>query len=221
MNGKDITFDVNGQSTAGYLALPSQPDAPGVIVLHAWWGLNSTFKNLCDRLAAEGFAAFAPDMKLGNIARTIDEAKQQMPENEVEQIYPIVTAALDFFRNQPEIRKGPLSVIGFSMGATWALVLASERPKYIGKVVLFYGNYEGMDVSNIRADVLGHFSDIDEWEPLEGVRATEAALQAAGLKPTFHIYPNKAHWFFEPDRPEFDPQAAELAWTRTLEFLRR
>jgi carboxymethylenebutenolidase len=106
------------------------------------------------------------------------------------------------------------------MGATWALILASERPEDIGKVVLFYGNYEGMDVSNIRADVLGHFSDIDEWEPLEGVRATEAALQTIGLKPTFHIYSNKAHWFFEPDRPEYDPEAAELAWRRTLEFLR-
>jgi carboxymethylenebutenolidase len=221
MSGQDITFDVNGQPTAGYLALPSAPDAPGVIVLHAWWGLNSTFKNLCDRLASEGFAAFAPDLKNGQIAGTIDEAKQQMPENEVEQIYPIVIAALDFIRSRAEIRKAPLSVIGFSMGATWALVLASERPEDIGKVVLFYGNYEGMDVSNIRAEVLGHFSDIDEWEPLEGVHATEAALQTAGLKPTFHVYPNKAHWFFEPDRPEYDRESAELAWKRTLEFLRK
>jgi carboxymethylenebutenolidase len=220
MSGHELTFDVNGQSTAGYLALPSVPDAPGVIVLHAWWGLNSTFKNLCDRLASEGFAAFAPDLKLGKVATTIDEAKQQMPENEVEQIYPIVIAALDFFRHQPEVRKEPFAVVGFSMGASWALVLASERPEDIGKVVLFYGNYEGMDVSNIRAEILGHFSDIDEWEPLEGVRATEAAMQTAGLKPAFHIYPNKAHWFFEPDRPEYDPGSADLAWKRTLEFLR-
>lgn len=221
MSGQDVTFEVNGQPTAGYLALPPASDAPGVIVLHAWWGLNSTFKNLCDRLASEGFAAFAPDFKLGMVARTIDEAKQQMPKNEVEQVYPIVIAALDFLRSQPEVRKEPLAVIGFSMGATWALVLASERPQDIGKVVLFYGNYEGMDVSNIHADILGHFSDIDEWEPLEGIRATEAAMQTAGLKPVFHIYPNKAHWFFEPDRPEYDPESANLAWTRTLEFLRR
>jgi carboxymethylenebutenolidase len=220
MSGQDVTFDVKGQATAGYLALPAVPDAPGVIVLHAWWGLNQTFKSLCDRLAAEGFAAFAPDLKNGEIATTVDEAKQQMLQNETEQLYPVVMAALDFFRDQPGVRKGPLSVIGFSMGAAWSLVLASERPQDIGRVVLFYGNYEGMDVSNIRADVLGHFSDIDEWEPLEGVRATETALQEAGRKPTFHIYPNKSHWFFEPDRPEYDPQSADLAWKRTLEFLR-
>jgi carboxymethylenebutenolidase len=220
MSRQDITFNVNGQPTAGYLALPSAPDAPGVIVLHAWWGLNPTFKSLCDRLASEGFAAFAPDLNNGKIARTVDEAKQLMPENDDEQRHPIVAAAPDFLRGRPEVRKGPSSVIGFSMGAAWALVLASERPRDIGKVVLFYGNYEGMDVSNIRADVLGHFSNVDEWEPLEGVRATETAMRTTGLKPTFHIYPNKAHWFFEPDRPEYDPEAAELAWNRTLEFLR-
>jgi len=221
MKGQDITFDANGKPVKGYLALPAESNAPGVIVLHAWWGLNSVFKSLCDKLASEGFVAFAPDLKNGKIARSIDEAKQQMPENELEQCYPVVIGATEFLRNQPEVRKGPLAVIGFSMGAAWALVLASERPQDIGKVVLFYGNYEGMDFSKIRADILGHFSDIDEWEPLEGVRATETAMQAVGLNPTFHLYPNKKHWFFESDRPEYDPEAAGLAWNRTLEFLHK
>jgi carboxymethylenebutenolidase len=220
MNGKDITFNVDGKSVAGYLAVPAQPNAPGVILLHAWWGLNSIFKDLCDRLASEGFVAFAPDLYNGKIAKTIDEAKQLMPENEEEQIHPIVAVAPDFLRDRPEVSKDPLSVIGFSMGAAWALVLASERPEDIGKMVLFYGNYEGLGVSKIRADILGHFADMDEFEPLEGVRATEAAMRTARLSPTFYVYPDTKHWFFENDRPEFNPQAAELAWTRTLEFLR-
>jgi len=221
MSGQDITFDVNGKAAAGYLALPKQTNAPGVIVLHAWWGLNSVFKNLCDRLASEGFAAFAPDLNNGKVARTVDEAKEMMPENEDEQRHPIVAAAPDFLRGMPEVRKEALAVIGFSMGAAWSLVLASERPEIIRKVVLFYGNYEGMDFSKIRAEIIGHFSDVDEFEPLDGIRATEADLRTAGLKPTFHIYPQQAHWFFENDRPEFNPQAAELAWKRTLEFLRK
>ncbi|HJS19608.1 MAG TPA: dienelactone hydrolase family protein [Anaerolineales bacterium] len=221
MNGQNVTFEVDGKSANGYLSLPAQPDAPGVIVLHAWWGLNQIFKSLCDRLASEGFVAFAPDLNEGRVAKTIEEAKQMMPDNEEEQRHPIVAAAPDFLRSRPEVRQGPLSVIGFSMGAAWSLVLASERPEDIGKVVLFYGNYEGMDVSNIRADVLGHFAETDEWEPMEGIRATEAAMQTVGLQTMFHIYPNMSHWFFEEDRPEFDPQAAEVAWKRTLEFLRK
>ena len=58
-------------------------------------------------------------------------------------------------------------------------------------------------------------------EPLDVVRATEADMRVVGLDPTFHIYPNTKHWFFEEDRPEFDPQIAELAWKRTIEFLRK
>lgn len=220
MSGKDITFDVNGQTTTGYLAVPAQPDTPGVIVLHAWWGLNSVFKKLCDRLAAEGFAALAPDLNNGKVAKTIEEAKQLMSERNLEQQQAIVTTAPDFLRGRPEVRKEALSVIGFSMGAAWSLVLASERPADIRKVVLFYGSYYGMDFTKVQADILGHYADTDEWEPLDDTRAMETDMRTAGLKPTFHIYPNTKHWFFEEDRPEYDPQAAGLAWERTLEFLR-
>ena len=220
MNGEDITFEVAGKSANGYLALPSQANAPGVIVLHAWWGLNEFFKRLCDRLAAEGFVAFAPDLNEGKVAQTIDEAKQIMSKSDSERKQAIVATLPDFLRSRPEVRKDAFALIGFSMGAAWSLVLASERPEDIRKVVLFYGS-EGADFAKIKAEILGHYSDADEWEPMDGIHAMEADMRTAGLKPTFHIYPQLAHWFFEEDRPEFDPQAAELAWRRTLEFLRK
>ncbi|HET9912777.1 MAG TPA: dienelactone hydrolase family protein [Anaerolineales bacterium] len=220
MNGKDITFDVNGQAVAGYVVMPEQASAPGVIVLHAWWGLKPFFKKFCDRLAGEGFAAFAPDLNNGKIAKTIDEAKQLMSERNQEQQQATVTAASDFLRARPGVRKEALAVIGFSMGAAWSLVLASERSVDVSKVVLFYGSYYGMDFAKVRADILGHYADHDEWEPLDDVRGMEKDMRAAGLKPTFHFYESTLHWFVEEDRPEYDPQAARLAWTRTLEFLR-
>ena len=101
MSGNDVTFDVNGKPTNGYLALPAKSNAPGVMVLHAWWGLNSVFTGVCDRLASEGFVAFAPDLYDRKIAKTVDEAKQLMPENEWEQCHPIVIAATEFLRNRP------------------------------------------------------------------------------------------------------------------------
>ena len=219
MSGQDITFDVDSQPAAGYLATPAQPNAPGVIVLHAWWGLNPFFKSLCDRLASEGFVVFAPDLNNGKVAKTVDEAKQLMSEVEFERKQAIVDALVDFMRGRPELQKGPLSLIGFSMGAAWSLVLASQSPEDIGKVILFYGIGDA-EISKIKAEIMGHYSDVDEWEPLDGIRAMEADMRAAGLNPIFHIYPNKSHWFFEADRPEYDPEAAQLAWTRTLEFLR-
>jgi carboxymethylenebutenolidase len=220
MNGQDIAFDVDGKPANGYLAIPEQSSAPGIIVLHAWWGLNPFFKSLCDRLAAEGFVAFAPDLNEGMIATTIDEAKRIMSELSFERKHAVAEALVDFMRGRPEVRREPLSVIGFSMGAAWCLVLASEHPEDIGKVVLFYG-VEGIDFNKIKAEVMGHYSDTDEWEPIEGIRAMEADMRSAGLTPNIHIYPNVSHWFFEDDRTEFDPQAAEVSWKRTIEFLRR
>ena len=220
MNGKDITFDANGKAANGYLALPAQSDAPGVIVLHAWWGLNSIFKDLCDRLASEGFATFAPDVNSGHVAQTIDEAKQIMSESDDQRKFDIVTAAPDFLRNQPGVRKEPLSVIGFSMGAAWALVLAGARPEDIRKIVMFYGAGEA-EYAKLKVDVLGHFAEKDEWEDEKYINAMHEDMKAAGLKTEFNVYPGTSHWFFENDRPEYDPQASDLAWRRTLEFLRK
>ena len=219
MSGQDIKFEVDGQSALGYLALPTQPNAPGVVVLHAWWGLNPFFKSLCDRLAAEGFAAFAPDLYEGKLAKTVDEAKQLMSETKSERKQAIVSASPEFLRNRSDVQEKALSVIGFSMGAAWALVLASQKPADIHKVVLFYG-VESTEFSNIRAEIIGHYSDTDELEPLDGVRVMESEMRAAELNPTFYIYPNLKHWFFEKNRPEYDSEAAELAWRRTLDFLR-
>jgi carboxymethylenebutenolidase len=220
MSGQDIIFDVNGKPANGYLSLPSQTNAPGVIVLHAWWGLNPFFKSLCDRLAGEGFAAFAPDLNEGKVASTIDEAKQIRSESDFERQHAVATAAPDFLRSQSRVQQDPFALIGFSMGAAWSLVLASERPADFHKAVLFYGAGEG-DFAKVKAEILGHYSDTDEWEEIDYVRSMEKEMRNAGMKTNFHIYPQMPHWFFEEDRPEFNPQAAELAWTRTLAFLRK
>jgi carboxymethylenebutenolidase len=220
MSGQEVAFNPNGKPARGYLAFPGEANAPGVIVLHAWWGLNPFFTSLCDRFASEGFVAFAPDLNDGKVAQTVDEARQIMSEADFERRHAIATAALEFLRARPEVRKEAFALIGFSMGASWSLALSSERPDAIRKVVIFYGT-EGANFSRIKAEVLGHFSDADEWEPMDGVLAMEADMRTAGIDPAFYTYPGTSHWFFEEDRPEYDPGAADQAWTRTLEFLRR
>jgi carboxymethylenebutenolidase len=216
----DIEFDVNGKPVSGYLAVPYQSNRTGVIVLHAWWGLNSFFKEFCDRLAAKGFFAFAPDLNEGRVATTVEEAKEIMSSLDSQRKYDVAMAAVDFMRVRPDVGKGPLSLIGFSMGGAWSLVLAEERPEDIHKVVLFYGAGEG-DYTKMKTEIMGHFSDTDEWEDIDYVRSMENDMRSAGLKTNFYIYPQLPHWFFEPDRPEFNPEAAELAWQRTLEFLNK
>lgn len=211
------------QQPDGYLALPPAGSGPGVLFLHAWWGLNDTVKAICDRLAEAGFVVFAPDLYHGKIADTIPEAEalgSALDANHLQAKAEIAEAArfLDERSGQPE--RG-LAVIAFSLGAYYALHLAAADPERIASVVLFYGAGGG-DFSRSRAAYLGHFAEHDEYEPPASVAELEEELRRAGRPVTFHVYPGTGHWFFEPDRPDaYNPEAARLAWERTLAFLRR
>lgn len=210
----EIGLNVNNKKVKAYLA---NGGGPGVLLLHAWWGLKPAFKEMCDHIAAQGYTVLAPDMRDGQLATTIDDAKALMEKSDGDFIGQVVFTAKDHLR---EMTKGKIGLVGFSMGAAWALIVASTTPDQIGATVLFYGN-EGVDVSRITSKVMGHFSDNDEWEPNEWVEKTFGEMKSAGVDHTLHIYPGVAHWFMESDRPEYDSAAAQLAWERTFEFLKK
>ncbi len=209
----EIELTVNDNKVKAYLA---DGNGPGILLLHAWWGLKPFFKQVCDRIAEQGFTVLAPDLRDGQIAKTIDEAKALMEKSDSQLIGDTVFTAKDYLQTRV---KGKLGVIGFSMGAAWSLIAAAYKPAEFGAVVLFYGN-EGVDYSKITAKVMGHFCEVDEWEPTEFVDNTFAEFAKAGVDATRHTYPGTAHWFVEEDRPEYDPAAAQLAWSRTFEFLK-
>jgi carboxymethylenebutenolidase len=215
-----VTFPAGDYTGSGYLALPESQSGPGVMVLHAWWGLNPFFQELCDRLAGAGFVAFAPDLYQGRTATTIDEAEALLKQRDMAAMQAIAAGALAYFRAHPAVRGDGVAALGFSWGAAWAAELASAAPADIQAVVLFYGTVDA-DFATSRAPYLGHFGQDDEWEPLDGVRQMEADMRAAGRDVTLHLYPGAQHWFFETDRPEYNPQASELAWQRTAEFLQK
>jgi carboxymethylenebutenolidase len=219
---RDITFQVNETTVKGYFATPSNPKA-GIIVLHAWWGLTPFFKQLCDRLANEGFAAFAPDLRNGETAATIDEAKALLTKSDESAggfVQSIVEASVAQIRMNANLIGDKLGIIGFSMGADWSLVLSTLRPDDIGAAVVFYGAYP-IDFKSAQAAFQGHFAEHDDYVSLDDVHQTEAAIKSVGLSTDFHIYPNTGHWFFEDNRPDaYNAAAAQLAWERTLKFLR-
>ena len=212
----EIKLDVNGKSVNAYLASPAS-GGPGILLLHAWWGLKPFFKELCDQLAEHGYVVLAPDLRDGQIATTIDEAKELMQKSDDQLLGDTVMAAKDHLYN---ITLNKIGVIGFSMGAAWALVAAESDPEKITATVLFYGAYP-MNFKNIKSKILGHFCEVDEWEPIDGVREMETNLKAAGVDVALHFYLGVGHWFVESDRPEYDSASARLAWERTFEFLRK
>jgi carboxymethylenebutenolidase len=207
----------------GFLAVPPTGKGQGVLVLHAWWGLNDTIKAFCTRLAGAGFAAFAPDLYHGKVADTIPGAEalgKALDATYLQARAEIAAAAVYLNELVGQTGRG-LAVIGFSLGAYYALDLAAADPEHIRSVVLFYGTGGG-DFSSSRAAYLGHFAEKDEFEPQSNVDELEAALRSAGRPVSFYRYADTGHWFFEPDRVQaYNQAAAGLAWDRTLAFLRR
>jgi carboxymethylenebutenolidase len=210
-------------TTQSYLAMPAAGKGQGILVLHAWWGLNSFFRDVCDRLAREGFVALAPDLFGGAIAHTIEEAEEHQSHwDEEHAAPPIIKAAIEELSKNPAVTSRGLGVVGFSMGAYWALWLAQKKPEWIRAVVLFYGtNGGGGNFQQSKAAYLGHFAELDPYETESGIMQLENKLKSANCPVTFYTYPGTSHWFFETDRPEaYRSQAAELAWERTIRFLK-
>ncbi len=205
----------------GFLAVPPTGKGSGVLVLHPWWGLNDTMKAICTRLAEAGFVAFAPDLYHGKVADTIADAEtlaKALGTNYLQANAEIAEATLFLNERAGQGDRG-LAVIGFSLGANYALDLAAADPEHIRSVVLFYGTGGG-DFSNSRAAYLGHFAENDEFEPQSSVDELEESLRRAGRPVTFYRYRGTGHWFFEPDRSDaYNRDAATLAWERTLTFL--
>ena len=207
----------------GFLAVPSTGMGSGVLVLHAWWGLNDTVKAFCTRLAQAGFVAFAPDLYHGKVADTIADAEtlgKALDANHLQAKTEVAEASkfLDERAGQPG--RG-LAVIGFSLGAYYALDLAAADPERIRSVVLFYGTGP-VDLSKSSAAFLGHFAGDDQYEPESNVVELEEHLMHVGRPVTFYRYRGTRHWFFEPDRLDsYNQAAASLAWDRTLAFLKR
>ncbi len=202
--------------TNAYLASARPAPGPPVLLLHPWWGLNQAIRDLADRLAGDGFTVMAPDMFDGTILTTPEDAEanvKSLTDADGERIRAGVLAALDHLLAHPDSRGDRAGIIGLSFGAMEGTEVAGERTD-IGAVVMFYsGIFEAPE----GIAYLGHFAEDDEFDDSAQVPDFEKTL---GEGSDAHVYPGTKHWFIEADRPEFDSAATELAYARTVAFLR-
>jgi carboxymethylenebutenolidase len=211
-----IEFIAGSDTGHGYLARPTVGSGPGVLVLHAWWGLNDAFRGVADRLAAAGFLAFAPDLFDGQIATTTEDAQTVAEAHEGDPVYAMVPFALERLASDPDRTTGPMAVIGFSFGAWYSLWLVRQRPELVKAAIVVYG----LGLAPVEpAAVQVHRVPDDQFDADADYQELLADLRAGGHRFEAIEYPGTKHWFIEPDRPEYDAAAAELLWERVIAFL--
>jgi carboxymethylenebutenolidase len=219
--GALVDFSANGRKAKGYLSRPASGSGPGVIVIQEWWGLVDHIKNVCDRFAAEGYLALAPDLYHGEATKSPDEAGKLMMALKIEETEKDLRGAASFLASESSGSK--LGVVGFCMGGQLALYAASRNER-IGACVDFYGIHPNVkpDYRRIRGAVLGLFAEKDAFVPPAAAQELEKSLKAAGVPATIHVYPGVDHAFFNDTRREvYDVAAATDAWAKVTEFLRR
>lgn len=219
----EIRFErPDGEQGGGYLAEPAGgEDAPGVVVVHEWWGVNEQIRAVADRLAQRGYRALAVDLFGGRLAKDTQEASElRTTLDDVAAVEQDVRGAVSYLqRKAPGVK---VAVLGFCMGGRMAQ-LASVRVPEIAAAVSFYGNPKppAVDLGQAKAPLLLHFATDDEFIPQESVTDAEAELLAGGVPHELHWY-EAQHAFANERRPEvYDAAAAQLAWERTNAFLDR
>ena len=221
---QNVTFPSGGRIAHGYLAVPASGGGPGVVVIQEWWGLTDHIADVTNRLAAEGFVALAPDLFGGATTHDSNEAGRLMQELPVDQAARDLAGAVDFLLGHAAVTSQKVGAVGFCMGGGFVLVLAAQQGDKIGAAVPFYGvlKEDFPSFSGLTAPLLGHFGEQDEMAGPDAVRALAARIEAeSGVKPEFHLYP-AGHAFFNDENHlgTYDPEQAQIAWNRTLEFLR-
>ena len=189
----------------------------GILILHAWWGLNDFFKRFSDRLSSVGFSVLALDLYNGEVATDIESAKKLRGSLDRQISHEEIKSAVAYLRERYENQIG---IIGFSMGASLALWTMDNCYKDVGATVLYYGTSGGR-FRKAKSPVLGHFAADDPYERAEKISELESHLQAENIPINFHIYSGTKHWFAEENRPEYDSKSAQLTWDRTVEFLKK
>ena len=216
--GEFETVESGDNTIRLYVAGDDRPGVPGVLVLHPWWGLNDDVVAYADRLAGEGFAVAAPDMFGGQVATTEEDAERLARAADESAIDSIVLVAFDDLAERIG-SSAKMAALGFSFGAHWAMWSPAQRDRVVASV-LYYGTTDGPVLTEISVPVLGHFAEEDPFETNEWVAEFEATLRSAGRAVTIHRYPGTGHWFAEPSRDAYRLEAADLAFERTVTFLR-
>ncbi len=230
---------VNGAEMDMYASVPSSSSGfsapfPAVVVAQHATGVDAFIQDICDRLAAKGYAAVAPNLyhrhteaaiaaSAGGGPRPSPPALLSDPD-----IVADMNATVDWLIKHDAVRSDRIGVTGFCMGGRVAWLAAASNPNFKAVAPYYGGNLMStwgtgqtppLDLArDINCPMLFHFGEIDANPSQEDMRKLDAELTRLGKEHTFHTYPGADHAFMNPAGGRYQEAAAVASWPRTLEF---
>lgn len=195
------------------------PETPGrgILLLSSWWGLTDVVKRRADRLADLGFTVLAPDLALGERPDDEEEAERILGEANPNRLASLVLSSADLLTHQAA--PGPIGVLGYGMGGSMGLWLSVRRADQVGATVSVYGS-QAIDFAGASSDYQIHLAESDRFISNDEAAFMEATMGLESLDVSVHTYPGTNHGFADPESPAYAADAAEEAWSRSVEFLR-
>jgi carboxymethylenebutenolidase len=190
---------------------------PGVLLLHSFWGLTPAVKAMADHLADDGYTVLAPDLNFGELPGSEAEAVDHLGQANPDRLASLVLSSAQLLAEKSS--QSSIAAVGFGMGGSMALWASVRLNTIIDRVVSFYGTQQ-IDFAGSRSRYMVHLAESDDYITDDETAFMEATMGLESLETAFHYYPGTRHGFADPDGATFDPGSSDLAWRRTVEFLR-
>ncbi|ANK71501.1 dienelactone hydrolase family protein [Ensifer sp. ENS07] len=223
VTGEDITYPGAAGDMKGYLVRPAEVSGklPAVIVIHENRGLNPHIRDVARRMALEGFLALAPDFlsPAGGTPTDEDKAREMIGALDAAATTANAAATVAFLEGHAQ-STGKVGAIGFCWGGGLVNRLAVGSPDLKAGVAYYGAQPKAEDVPKIKAALLLHYAGLDE-RINAGIDAYQKALKDNGKDATIYVYDGVNHAFNnDTSAARYDKAAADLAWSRTVEFLK-
>jgi carboxymethylenebutenolidase len=208
------------RKTQAFLARPQAADRyPAVIVIHEIWGLVDHIKDVCVRLAREGYAALAVDLFEGKIVTKLEEGRVLREKFTEQKILADLNGGHSYLKSLEFVNPKRVGSVGFCMGGGLSLLFACHNPELAAAVVFYGRNPSPIDlVKNIRCPILCNYAGADMGISESDINLLKQTLTRYGKTFDIKVYPGAPHAFFNDTRESYRPEAAKDAWQRVLKF---
>ena len=218
--------EVDGKKAMGYVARPLiEGKRPAVVLIHEWWGLNDDIKSKSREFAKLGYVALAVDLYDGKSTTDQGEASQLAGavRGNMEAAQQNLSDAIATLKKSRHVDPDRIASIGWCFGGGWSYQMAKNNWG-VKASVIYYGFFNPEDdLQKMRAEIIGHFAENDRAIRIDNVKEFQAKLKTLQGDHEIYIYPNTTHGFAsrKGSNPAYNAEAAELAWKRTQDFLKK